>query len=74
MNKVNFTTTSYQVAHRKSPSGRGHWAFCPANKFRSADYLSHTFFAAGLKTYSDAKKEAAAHFAAKGEFLITVCP
>lgn len=56
---IKFSTAAYEASHRKAPRGRGHWAFCPAKKARTADYLRHTIFVGGFLTLADAKKAAA---------------
>lgn len=70
--KVEFSTDEYEQAHNRRPRGFGGWAFCPADKYDANDYLDHCFWVYG-KTYADAKKEARAHFAAKGITEVIVC-
>jgi hypothetical protein len=62
---VRFDTTAYQREHGKAPRGGGSWAFCPEEFERRSDYLDFTFWSRGADTFSAAKREAAAHFAAK---------
>jgi hypothetical protein len=62
-----FNTRPYETAHGKAPKGRGCWAFAPESN-RDAVYI-----APGCLTYGEAKKNAAAHFAALGiNFIVTL--
>jgi len=49
--KVEFSTSMYVLAHGHSPRGRGGWAFYFGND-------ETPWFAAGSKTYTEARKEA----------------
>jgi len=71
--KIEFCTREYQLSHRRTPRGRGSWAFCPHNAYHKDDYQNHLYWTKGSTTYQDAKKEARAHFAGSTTLLI-VCP
>lgn len=71
--RVFFSTDAYVRNYGRGPRGRGSWAFCPMSKYRLSNYLDFVFWAPGLNTYAEAKKLAAAHFAAKGITNVTVC-
>jgi hypothetical protein len=62
-----FYTGHYEFNHSKLPRGRGSWAFEPSH------IRGEIFRAPSNTLYSDAKKLAAAHFAATGIFDITTC-
>lgn len=68
---VNFDTVPFMHAHGKSPRGHSSWAFCPYDKYRSDDYLAHTFFVNG--PYGEAKRAAREHFAKQGVYTVVVC-
>jgi hypothetical protein len=68
--KTTFNTNDYKSNHGAAPRGRGSWAFCPADKFRRADYLTFVFWAPADSTFSDAKKAAAAHFPAGSDLVV----
>jgi hypothetical protein len=57
------STWKYEISHRKSPRGRGYWAF---QKYGESD-PKNIFFANG--TYAEAKKIALAHFKTDIEVL-----
>jgi hypothetical protein len=62
--KTEISTCMYEASHRKSPRGRGSWAFCDETKYRQSDYLNHTIFISG--TYAEAKKIAVQTFTKQG--------
>lgn len=64
--KVTFNTSDFYRAHSRAPRGRGSWAFVDAQFAERDNYLDFVFWANGL--YADAKKAAAAHFAAQTDF------
>jgi len=60
---VTFNTSQFRVAHGRTPRGRGEWAFIDAQFARRDDYLDFVLWVS--LPYTDAKKVAAAHFAAQ---------
>lgn len=69
---VEFSTHEYEQAHGKLPRGRGSWAFCPRQNYNAQNYLDYTKWFRG--TYSEAKKQAAAHFSKQvGTSVVVVC-
>jgi hypothetical protein len=69
--QIEFTTRAFEAAHNKRPSGRGSWAFCPAQYADRDDYQTFVFWYSGM--YSDAKRAAAEHFSQhRGCSLIVV--
>ena len=68
---VEFKTAPYLLAHGRHPRGQGSWAFCPTETYQGLDYLEHVRWYQG--TYAEAKRQAAADFAADGVFDVTVC-
>lgn len=72
MNKVNFSTYSYRLAHGKEPRGRGSWGFCPTANYGDGDYLDHVVWSKPC-SFAEAKKDAAALFRSKGISEVTVC-
>lgn len=65
---VQFETRDFVRAHGRRPSGRGSWAFAAKPDFESDD--TRIFWTNGL--YSDAKREAAKHFAKQSVKLVYV--
>jgi hypothetical protein len=68
---VEFSTTSYEFDHGRSPRGTGHWAFCLRRDYDRDDYLARTLWLSGQ--FSVVKRQAAKLFAAIGETDIVVC-
>jgi hypothetical protein len=64
--RVQFDTSEFERAHGRNPRGRGSWAFADAQHARRADYLDFVFWFNG--SYGEAKRAAAAHFAADADF------
>lgn len=72
MADVDFDESQYWRSHRRHPRGRGSWAFCPLDAWRTEDYLSQARWFTG--SYSEAKREAQRAFAADGIEIVVVCP
>lgn len=68
---VHFSTREYLSAHGKAPRGRGQWAFCPANRYDSSNYLDFVKWFGS--SYAEAKRDAAKAFAAAGVMEVVVC-
>jgi hypothetical protein len=71
MARIEFDTSKFERAHGKAPRGTGSWAFCPAGLYDRANYLDHVFWHSG--SYGQAKRAAAAHFAARDVSVVVVC-
>lgn len=67
MSKIEFITTPYEIAHGKSPKGRGSWAF---SIDKNASY-EDVFFTRSM-TYSEAKKVVMKHFEGKTDTLFVL--
>ena len=78
--KVTVSTTAYQWAHGKKPSGRGYWAFEFENVEgkKSVEFTpGHTmscgsFWVAGATTYGEGKKWAIGRAAELGSVKVAV--
>lgn len=68
---VEFITRYFEMEHNRQPRGYGSWAFCPASKYNSSDYLKFVTWKSGM--YSAVKREAAEHFAFLGISEVVVC-
>lgn len=76
--KITFSTTEYELAHGKKPSGRGSWAFYRAD-------TGEGWFASPCQTFTEAKREfltmirdrdhgEGLHWQDLSDFCIRVCP
>lgn len=63
-------TAPYFGSHLREPRGTGCWAFCPSDRYRDYDYLSHTQWFKG--TYAAAKRQAREAFAGKTPEIVTL--
>jgi hypothetical protein len=71
---MEFTSRPFTASHGKEPRGRGSWAFCPAAKANSGNYLDFTVFSPGNMTLTMAKAWAKQQPALQGTTLVAVLP
>lgn len=66
--QVEFGTQAYEMAHGKSPAGRGSWAFYMGANIDTAEL----FWVPGSVLYSEAKKVAAKEAVRRGLYRVVV--
>ena len=63
--RVEVYTTEYQFSHGHAPRGTGCWAF---------EIKGEVVFIPGMKTYSQARREASQIAEGRGAYSMKVCP
>lgn len=71
MSKVSVSSQPYVTSHGRTPSGRGMWGFCPADKWNTNEYLDHVMWF--NDTFSEARQQAKARAAELGITRLVVC-